>query len=71
MIGELGSSGFWIFAAVIAAAAAIVWLIYDLLQRSDLSVLARIVWMVLAVLFSIVTLIVYVLFFRQRKASAS
>ncbi|HEU4527558.1 MAG TPA: hypothetical protein VFT80_06500 [Actinomycetota bacterium] len=62
-------SGFWIFVAVIAVAAAIIWLIYDLLQRSDMSAGVRIVWMVLAVLFSIVTLVVYVLFFRQREGS--
>jgi hypothetical protein len=59
-------SGFWIFVGVFVVAAAIVWLIYDLLQRSDMSVGMRIVWMVLAILFSIVTLIVYVLFFRDR-----
>jgi hypothetical protein len=64
-------SGFWIFVGVFVVAAAIVWLIYDLLRRSDMSVGTRIVWMVLAVLFSIVTLIVYVLFFRQRDEAGS
>jgi hypothetical protein len=67
MVGELGSSGFLIFLAVIAVAAATIWLIFDLLSRSDMSIGTKAVWMVLAVLFSIITLIVYVLFFRKRK----
>lgn len=69
MVGEFGSSGFLIFLAVIAAAAAIVWLIYDVLQRSDMSVGTKVVWMILAVLFSIVTLIIYVVFFRKADRS--
>lgn len=69
MVGEFGSSGFLIFLAVIVVAAAIVWLIYDVLQRSDMSVGTKVVWMILAVLFSIVTLIVYVVFFRKADRS--
>ena len=69
MVGELGSSGFLIFVAVIAVAAAIIWLIYDLLRRPDMSAGTKVVWMVLSVLFSIITLIVYVLFFRKRDES--
>jgi hypothetical protein len=69
MIGEVGSSGFLIFLAVIVVAAAIMWLIYDVLQRPDMSIGRKAVWMVLSVLFSIITLIVYVLFFRKRDDS--
>jgi hypothetical protein len=69
MIGALGSSGFLIFLAVIVVAAAIIWLIYDILQRRDMSIGVKVLWMVLSILFSIVTLIVYVLFFRKRSVS--
>jgi Phospholipase_D-nuclease N-terminal len=69
MVGELGSSGFLIFLAVIVVGAAIIWLIYDILQRRDMSIGMKALWMVLAILFSIVTLIVYVLFFRKRSVS--
>lgn len=69
MIGEIGSSGVLIFSAVIVAAVAVVWLIYDLLRRADMSVGIKVVWMVLAVVFSVATLIVYLLFFRQRDGS--
>ena len=50
-------------------AAAIIWLIYDILQRRDMSIGVKVLWMVLSILFSIVTLIVYVLFFRKRSVS--
>jgi len=69
MVGELGSSGCLIFLAVIVVAAAIIWLIYDILQRRDMSIGMKVLWMVLSILFSIVTLIVYVLFFRKRSVS--
>ena len=68
MIGALGSSGFDLL-AVIVVAAAIIWLIYDILQRRDMSIGVKVLWMVLSILFSIVTLIVYVLFFRKRSVS--
>jgi len=67
MVGELGSSGFLIFLAVIAVAAATIWLIFDLLSRSDKSIGTKAVWMVLAVLYHLLTIVVYVLFFRTRK----
>lgn len=69
MIGEVGSSGFLIFLAVIVVAAAIMWLIYDVLQRPDMSIGMKVLWMILSILFSIITLFVYVLFFRKRNHS--
>lgn len=69
VIGELGSSGVLIFVAVFAVFAAIVWLIHDVITRQDLSVGMKALWIVLAFLFSIVTLIVYVLFVRKKDPS--
>ena len=69
MVGALGSSGILIFVAVLAVCAAIIWLIVDVLGRPDFSGGMKALWMVLAVLFSIGTLIVYVLIVRKKDYS--
>lgn len=66
MVGALGSSGILIFVAVFAVFAAIVWLIHDVITRQDFSVGMKAFWIVLAFIFSIGTLIVYVLVARKK-----
>lgn len=66
MVGALGSSGILIFVAVFAVFAAIVWLIHDVITRQDFSVGMKALWIVLAFIFSIGTLIVYVLVARKK-----
>jgi hypothetical protein len=66
VVGALGSSEILIFVAVFAVFAAIVWLIHDVITRQDLSFGKKALWIVLAFLFSIGTLIVYALFVRKK-----
>lgn len=69
MIAELGSSGVLIFSAVFIAAAVIMWLIYDILNQPHLRPGMKVLWIVLAFFFSILTLIVYVPFVRRKDRS--
>jgi hypothetical protein len=71
VLGALSSSGIFIFVAVFAVFAAIVWLIHDVITRQDLSAGMKAVWIILAFLFSIGTLLVYALFFRRKGHSAT
>jgi hypothetical protein len=69
MLGALGSSGVLIFVLVIAVFAAIVWLILDVMRRTDMSTGTKALWIVMAFLFSLITLVVYVFFFRSKPAA--
>jgi type VI protein secretion system component VasK len=70
VVGELGSNGVLIFIAVFVVFAVIVWLIVDVLRRTDLSAGAKAAWIIAAFLFTFITLAAYVLFGRQRNRSA-
>ena len=71
MLGELGSSGILIFTAVLVVAAAVVWLIVDVLRRPDLSAGKKALWIVLAFPFTIITLLAYLIFGRRKARSAA
>ena len=71
MVGALGSSGILIFVAVFAVYAAVIWMIVDVLRRPDFSGGMKALWIILAVLFSIGILIIYVLVVRKKDYSAT
>jgi len=71
VIGAMGSSGILVFCLVIAAFAAIVWLIKEILTRRDFSPGMKALWIVLAIFFSLGTLIVWLLVVRKKDYSKS
>lgn len=71
MIGAMGSSGILVFCLVIAAFAAIVWLIKEILTRRDFSPGMKALWIVLAIFFSLGALIVWLLVVRKKDYSKS
>ena len=56
-------------AVVLAVFAAVIWMIVDILRRPDFSGVEKVLWIVAGIVFSIATLIVYVLWVRKRDYS--
>jgi len=56
-------------AVVLAVYAAVIWMIVDILRRPDFSGVEKVLWIIAGIVFSIVTLIVYVLWVRKRDYS--
>ena len=56
-------------AALLALAAAVIWMIVDILQRPDFTGVAKVMWIIFAIVFSVATLIVYVFWVRNRDYS--
>ena len=53
-------------AVVLVVYAAVIWMIVDILRRPDFSGVEKVLWIVAGMVFSIATLIVYVLWVRKR-----
>jgi hypothetical protein len=47
--------------------AAVIWMIFDILVRSDFSGVEKVLWIIFALVFSIATLLVYVLWVRRKR----
>lgn len=56
-------------AVVLAVYAAVIWMIVEILQRPDFSGVEKVLWVIAGIVFSIATLIVYVLWVRKRDYS--
>ncbi len=56
-------------AIVLAVYAAVIWMIVDILRRPDFSGVEKVLWIIAGIVFSIATLIVYVLWVRKREYS--
>lgn len=56
-------------AIVLAVYAAVIWMIVDILRRPDLSGVEKVLWIIAGVVFSVATLIVYVLWVRRKDYS--
>ena len=56
-------------AIVLAVYAAVIWMIVDILRRPDFSGVDKVLWIIAGIVFSIATLIVYVLWARKRDYS--
>ena len=56
-------------AVVLAVYAAVIWMIVDILRRPDLSGVEKVLWSIAGIVFSIATLLVYVLWVRKRDYS--
>jgi len=52
--------------AVLAVYAAVIWMIFDIIVRSDFSGVEKVLWIIFALVFSIATLLVYVLWVRRK-----
>lgn len=52
---------------VLAVYAAVIWMIFDILVRSDFSGVEKVLWIIFALVFSIATLLVYVLWVRRKS----
>ncbi|HET7515329.1 MAG TPA: hypothetical protein VFJ60_11050 [Gaiella sp.] len=52
---------------VLAVYAAVIWMIFDILVRSDFSGVEKVLWIIFAIVFSIATLLVYVLWVRRKS----
>ena len=57
--------------AVVALAvyAAVIWMIFDVIVRRDFSGVEKVLWIIFALVFSIATLIVYVVWVRRKDYS--
>ncbi len=53
-------------AIVLAVYAAVIWMIVDILRRPDFSGVEKVLWIIAGIVFSIATLLVYVLWVRKR-----
>ena len=56
-------------AVVLAVYAAVIWMIVDILRRPDFSGVEKVLWIIAGIVFSIATLLVYVLWVRKRDYS--
>lgn len=54
---------------VLAVYAAVIWMIVDILQRPDFSGVEKVLWSIFGLVFSVATLIVYVLWVRRKDYS--
>jgi hypothetical protein len=53
-------------AVVLAVYAAVIWMIFDILRRPDFSGVEKVLWIIAGLVFSIATLLVYVLWVRKK-----
>ena len=53
-------------AVVLAVYAAVIWMIVDILRRPDFSGVEKVLWIIAGLVFSIATLLVYVLWVRKK-----
>jgi hypothetical protein len=53
-------------AVVLAVYAAVLWMIFDILRRPDFSGIEKVLWIIAGLVFSIATLLVYVLWVRKK-----
>ena len=53
-------------AVVLAVYAAVIWMIVDILRRPDFSGVEKVLWIIAGIVFSIATLLVYVLWVRKK-----
>ncbi len=53
-------------AVVLAVYAAVIWMIVDILRRPDFSGIEKVLWIIAGLVFSIATLLVYVLWVRKK-----
>ena len=58
-----------VVAVVLAVFAAVIWMIVDILRRPDFSGVEKVLWIIAAIVFSIATLLVYVLWVRKKDYS--
>jgi uncharacterized membrane protein len=58
-----------LLALVLAVYAAVIWLIFDIVTRPDFSGVEKVLWIIAALVFSIATLLVYVLWVRRKDYS--
>ena len=56
-------------AVVLAVYAAVIWMIVDILRRPDFSGVEKVLWIIAGIVFSIATLLVYVLRVRKKDYS--
>ena len=56
-------------AVVLAVYAAVIWMIVDIVRRPDFSGVEKVLWSIAGIVFSIATLLVYVLWVRKRDYS--
>ena len=54
---------------VLAVYAAVLWMIFDVIVRRDFSGVEKVLWIIFALVFSIATLIVYVVWVRRKDYS--
>jgi Zn-dependent protease with chaperone function len=72
MIDVLGwwTTGAWAWMILVGLLyLAVFWMIFDILGRPDFSGAMKAAWIVVAILFSVVTLLVYVLWVRKKDYS--
>ncbi|MGA8485981.1 MAG: PLDc N-terminal domain-containing protein [Gaiella sp.] len=51
---------------VLAVYAAVIWMIFDIIVRRDFSGIEKVLWIIFGLVFSIATLIVYVVWVRRK-----
>ena len=56
-------------AVVLAVYAAVIWMIFDIIVRPDFSGVEKVLWIIAALVFSIATLLVYVVWVRKKDYS--
>jgi uncharacterized membrane protein len=54
---------------VLAVYAAVIWMIFDIIVRRDFSGVEKVLWIIFGLVFSIATLIVYVVWVRRKDYS--
>jgi uncharacterized membrane protein len=54
---------------VLAVYAAVIWMIFDVIVRRDFSGVEKVLWIIFALVFSIATLLVYVVWVRRKDYS--
>lgn len=54
---------------VLAVYAAVIWMIVDILQRPDFSGVEKVLWSIFGLVFSLATLVVYVVWARRKDYS--
>lgn len=54
---------------VLAVYAAVLWMIVDILRRPDFSGVEKVLWSIFGLVFSVATLIVYVVWVRRKDYS--
>ena len=58
-----------VVAVVLAVYAAVAWMIFEIIVRRDFSGVEKVLWIIAALVFSVATLLVYVVWVRKRDYS--